>query len=260
MLSLSKVALAIVIGSSLGCSIGYSAAAALKLDNLEAAHKAALAKIAELENQTQTSYTYALDEAYVPQNGKINRTLRFDKANWDKTITMWYASGNSSVDILKLHSTICAVMARVDFVPNDYNIAQLVLETIQVESYRTHVKQLGGGPALGLIQMEPSTYEDLMSFIRRYKSVNRQVMSFYDKKCSLEDNLKHNVPFQVSLVLANYWRKCGNLLSSFVGSTESRWTLYKLQYNSTLGATDRERYMTAARHVSPAQPTPAEFM
>lgn len=256
MISLSKVALAILIGSS----IGYSAASALKLDDLEAAHKVALAKIAELENQTQTLYTYALDEAYVPQNGKIDRSLRFDKAHWDKTITLWYAPGNSSVDILKLHSTICAVMERVDFVPNDYNIAQLVLETIQVESYRTHVRQLGGGPALGLIQMEPSTYEDLMSFVRRYKSVNSQVMSFYDKKSSLEDNLKHNVPFQIALVLANYWRKCGNLLSSFVGSTDSRWTLYKLQYNSTLGATDRDRYMTAARHVAPAQPTPAEFM
>ena len=256
MLSLSKVALAIVIGSS----IGYSMASALKLDNLEAAHKAALAKIVELENQAQTSYTYALDEAYVPQNGKIDRSLRFDKSNWDTTIPMWYTSGNSSVDILKLHGTICAVMARVSFVPNDYNIAQLVLETIQVESYRTHVKQLGGGPALGLIQMEPSTYEDLMSFVRRYKSVNTQVMNFYDKKSTLEENLKHNVPFQIALVLANYWRKCGNLLSSFVGSTESRWTLYKLQYNSTLGATDRERYLTAARHVAPAQPTPAELM
>lgn len=256
MISLSKAAIAILLGSS----IGYSAATALKLNEFETAHKEALAKIAELENEAQASYTYVLDEAYVPQNGKIDRSLRFAKDSWDKTISMWYASGNSSVDILKLHSTICAVMARVDFVPNDYNIAQLVLETIQVESYRTHVKQLGGGPALGLIQMEPSTYEDLMSFVRRYKSVNSQVMSFYDKKSSLEDNLKHNVPFQIALVLSNYWRKCGNLLSSFVGSTESRWTLYKLQYNSTLGATDRERYMTAARHVAPAQPIPAEFM
>ena len=158
MLSLSKVALAIVLGSSLA----YSTAAALKLDDLEAAHKVALAKIAELENQTQSSYAYVLDEAYVPQNGKIDRSLRFAKDSWDNTISMWYASGGSSVDVMKLHSTICAVMARVDFVPNDYNIAQLVLETIQVESYRTHVKQLGGGPALGLIQMEPSTYEDLM--------------------------------------------------------------------------------------------------
>lgn len=256
MISLSKVALAIVIGSS----IGYSAATALKFDDLEVAHKAALTKIAELENQARTSYIYALDEAYVPQNGKIDRSLRFDKSNWDTTIPMWYTPGNSSVDILKLHGTICAVMARVTFVPNDYNIAQLVLETIQVESYRTHVKQLGGGPALGLIQMEPSTYEDLMSFVRRYKSVNSQVMSFYDKKSSLEDNLKHNVPFQIALVLANYWRKCGNLLSSFTQSEESRWTLYKIQYNSTLGATDRDRYMEAAKNVSMAMPARSEFM
>ena len=124
MISLPKAAIAIVLGSS----IGYSAATALKLDDLEAAHTAALAKIAELENQTQTSYTYALDEAYGPQNGKIDRSLRFDKSNWDTTIPMWYAPGNSSVDILKLHGTICAVMARVTFVPNDYNIAQLLWE------------------------------------------------------------------------------------------------------------------------------------
>lgn len=241
-------------------AVGSALIALMEYNELSTAHNAALAKIAELENQTQASYIYTLDEAYVPQNGKIDRSLRFAKDSWDKTISMWYASGGSSVDVMTLHATICAVMARVDFVPNDYNIAQLVLETIQVESYRTHVKQLGGGPALGLIQMEPSTYEDLMAFVRRYKSVNAQVMSFYDKKSTLEENLKHNVPLQIALVLSNYWRKCGNLLSSFVATPESRWTLYKLQYNSTLGATDRERYMAAADHVALAQPTPAEFM
>ena len=250
---LSKAFLAVVMGGA--CVALW--ASAIKFYELESAHKAALSKIAELENQS--TYIYALGEVYAPQSGKIDRSVRFSKDCWDKTISMWYVSGNEPVDVTKLHATICAIIARVDFVPNDYNIAQLVLETIQVESYRTHVKQLGGGPALGLIQIEPETYDDLMVFVKRYKAVYSQVMSFYDKKSTLEDNLKHNVPFQVALVLANYWRKSGNLLSSFVGSAESRWTLYKLQYNSTLGATDRERYMAAVTHVAPAYPAPGSI-
>lgn len=210
----------------------------------------------------ETDYGYSAGEYDIASEGagKINRGTRYENKNWSTKISVWSAKGHT-LDPVRLHATICAVIARCTYVPNDYGVAQLVLETIEVESKRTHVSQLGGGPALGLIQMEPATYTDLMNFLRRtpHKDVYKQVMGFYESKNSLEYNLKHNVPFQIALVLANYWRKSGNLLASFAQSEEARWTLYKLTYNSTLGATTREKYLHAAEQVAIYQPTDEEF-
>ena len=38
---------------------------------------------------------------------------------------------------------------------------ELVLGTCIQESHLQYLKQLGGGPALGVIQMEPATHEDI---------------------------------------------------------------------------------------------------
>lgn len=244
--SISSFAAALVFGGAVGFAIGSY----IELRALEAEY----ARVLQQLSNERGSYKYTLADVYEPATGRIDRSKRFVKESWDKTIGIWHASGASEVPINKLHATICAVIARVDFVPNDYNIARLVLETMQIESNCTHVTQLSGGPALGLIQMEPATYRDLTTFLKRHPSVHKQILSFYDNKSTLEENLAHNVPFQIALVLGQYWRRCGNLLSSFVESPESRWTVYKLVYNSVLGASDRARYIAASEWVAAALP------
>lgn len=46
----------------------------------------------------------------------------------------------------------------------------LVLGTALVESRGEYLEQLGGGPALGLWQMEPATHNDIWANFLRYKS------------------------------------------------------------------------------------------
>ena len=53
-----------------------------------------------------------------------------------------------------------------------YSLAaeQLVVGTIAQESNGSYLKQLGKGPALGLIQMEPPTHKDLWLNFLKYKT------------------------------------------------------------------------------------------
>ncbi|MHC5804382.1 hypothetical protein ACYTX7_09245, partial [Streptococcus pyogenes] len=46
---------------------------------------------------------------------------------------------------------------------------QLILGTIFQESRAKYLKQLGNGPALGVIQMEPNTYNDIWDNYLKYK-------------------------------------------------------------------------------------------
>jgi len=46
---------------------------------------------------------------------------------------------------------------------------QLVLGTALQESRLEFIKQLGGGPALGLFQMEPATYEDIWNNYLKFR-------------------------------------------------------------------------------------------
>lgn len=46
---------------------------------------------------------------------------------------------------------------------------QLLLGTALTESYLKYLRQLGGGPAIGLCQMEPATHDDIWRNYLRYK-------------------------------------------------------------------------------------------
>lgn len=47
---------------------------------------------------------------------------------------------------------------------------QLVMGTIYQESRAIYLKQLGKGPALGIVQMEPATHKDIWENYLRYKN------------------------------------------------------------------------------------------
>ena len=52
-----------------------------------------------------------------------------------------------------------------------YSLAaeRLIVGTIYQESHAKYLKQLGNGPALGVIQMEPATYGDIWDNYLAYK-------------------------------------------------------------------------------------------
>ena len=58
----------------------------------------------------------------------------------------------------------------------------LMLATALVESGGRHTRQIGGGPALGLWQMEPETHDDIYT---HYLLLHRQDLQTKLKKASL---------------------------------------------------------------------------
>lgn len=159
----------------------------------------------------------------------------------------WYNKGGTEIAKAELQDNIMAVLDRLTFVPSDEGICQLVLETIMVESASgKHVKQVKG-PALGAMQIEPTTYKDLKQWLKSHQLVNRQVMSFIDKNVSEEYNLKYNIAFNMALTVAIYYRYNGDNLPVRCRNKYMRYLLYKSRFNTIQGATTAQKYFERSK-------------
>ena len=68
-----------------------------------------------------------------------------------------------------------------------------------------------------------------------FPRVHDEVMAFYDKKKSPEWNLTHNVPYNVAMSTAYYWRRMGDSLAGNITTLEDRAKVWKTHYNTYLG-------------------------
>ena len=83
-----------------------------------------------------------------------------------------------------------------------YSLAaeQLVMGTIAQESNGSYLKQLGKGPALGLIQMEPATHKDLwLNFIKFKPELRDKLLSMTSDTVDLVYD-QHGWPDHVALI------------------------------------------------------------
>ncbi|WP_040509081.1 hypothetical protein [Gluconobacter morbifer] len=119
--------------------------------------------------------------------------------------------------------------------------ANLLTGTALAESRGRYVQQLGGGPALGLWQMEPATHDDCWENFLRYP-VGRPFGSI------LEGMMAHDLPHSVQM-MTNLRYACGMARIRFyrVGaplpSIRDAGALshyHKLYYNTAAGAADAE--------------------
>lgn len=127
-----------------------------------------------------------------------------------------------------------------------YSLAaeQLVLGTIAQESNGTYLKQLGAGPALGIIQMEPATHKDhWLNFIKYTKDIRMALLSMtsdsvdanYDKH-GWPDHiaLVWNLRYAIAMCRVHYYRKPQALpKSNDISGLAGYW---KEHYNTTHGA------------------------
>jgi hypothetical protein len=121
------------------------------------------------------------------------------------------------------------------------NAIELILGTIAQESaYGKYRRQLGNGPALGICQMEPNTFNDIINNFLKYKPIlAKKLLSI----CSLEefdvDQLETNDKFAVCMCRIHYYRMKENIPSTLEG-----WAHYwKKYYNSYLGAGKEEEFI-----------------
>lgn len=125
---------------------------------------------------------------------------------------------------------------------------ELLMLTSAVESkLGTYLKQIGG-PALGIMQMEPATARDIYDNFLRFPK-NLDLMLWVEElrgNQSVESALKYNLAYQIAMARVHYWRVRDPLPENDVKDIAK---YYKQHYNTYLGKStiakaiaDYERY------------------
>ena len=108
----------------------------------------------------------------------------------------------------------------------------LILCTIAIESgFGEERQQRGHGPALGIVQMEPATFDWLKAKYPRYLGGHTAPEMIHDDALAI---LACRLRYQASP---------GALPDA--SDIEGQWLYYKRNYNSMLGAATRESFMAA---------------
>ncbi|ELC9583492.1 hypothetical protein RJY99_004476 [Vibrio vulnificus] len=118
---------------------------------------------------------------------------------------------------------------------------QLILGTIFQESRAKYLKQLGSGPALGVIQMEPNTYNDIWDNYLKYKPELAAKITHLASVGSLGpdgrpdvNELVTNLAFAVGMCRVHYLRVKEKLPAA--DDVEALGRYWKQYYNTVLGA------------------------
>lgn len=118
--------------------------------------------------------------------------------------------------------------------------AELLLGTAIQESRLTYLKQIGGGPALGLFQMEPATHDDIWAKFLEYR------IELRDKVIGLvavfgPDEMIWNLYYAAAMCRIHYYRVPEALPEA--GDISRQAEYWKAHYNTPLGAGTEQEYM-----------------
>ncbi len=123
--------------------------------------------------------------------------------------------------------------------------ANLIVGTMWQESHGEYIKQLGNGPALGFMQMEPATHDDIWNNYLKYKGdletkVKDLAIAHPSGKPS-PNNLMYSLPYQVAMCRCHYLRvKEGIPNGKDVEGMAHYWKKY---YNTSLGKGKPEEFV-----------------
>jgi hypothetical protein len=115
---------------------------------------------------------------------------------------------------------------------------QLLLFTCANESLGGSFLKQVSGPALGIYQMEPETYNDIWQNYINFKSDLRLKFThaFDIYRMPPEDRLIYDLRFATAMTRIHYDRIPEPLPK--LNDLDGMWTYYKKYYNSTLGKAD----------------------
>lgn len=121
---------------------------------------------------------------------------------------------------------------------------RLVLGTGIQESLLIHRQQLGGGPALGLFQMEPRTHDDCwINFLRfRVELGNKVKQTLMPGERPLPATLKTNDRYAAAMCRVRYLR-ARPLLPKDPADIEGLANYWKQHYNTPLGVGTPEEFL-----------------
>ena len=113
---------------------------------------------------------------------------------------------------------------------------QLVLGTAIQESLLVHRQQLGGGPALGLFQMEPATHDDCWeNFLRFHPAIADKVrQTLAAGQQPIADTMRVNDRYAAAMCRIRYRRVSDPLPAP--NDMQALADYWKQHYNTPLGA------------------------
>lgn len=112
----------------------------------------------------------------------------------------------------------------------------LLIGTALQESRLKYLKQLGGGPAIGLFQIEPKTHDDLWnSYLRYHPALREKVKSLMVPGLDPLIQLATNLTYATAIARLLYFRKQEPLPAN-PNDVESMALYWKKHYNTPLGA------------------------
>jgi len=118
-----------------------------------------------------------------------------------------------------------------------YSLAaeQLVLATAVHESHLTYLRQIGGGPARGLFQMEPATHRDIWTRYLAYRpALAARTLMMRALWASTESQLVNNSAYACALCRIHYRRVRAPLPPA--GDAAAIAAYWKQHYNTPRGA------------------------
>lgn len=115
----------------------------------------------------------------------------------------------------------------------------LLLGTAAQESQFRHLEQIGGGPALGLYQMEPATHDDIWENWLKYRPVWNARARWWGSSASVPgsvrpqaDEVTWNLRYATVMARLHYYRVKERLPASYPHTLARYW---KIHYNTTHG-------------------------
>ena len=121
------------------------------------------------------------------------------------------------------------------------DVEELLLFTCANESdLGTYRVQGGGGPALGIFQMEPATFTDIFN---NYLAYHLQLKVAVQQMGTVASDMINNDNFAIVMARLQYLRASGAIPPK--ENLDAIWAYYKLHYNTPLGAATKDRAMGA---------------
>lgn len=143
------------------------------------------------------------------------------------------------MDKVQLKELIEETLKEIDLYSE--HAVNLMLGTAAQESRMgMYIKQLGNGPALGIFQMEPNTFNDIVkNYIYYKKSITPKIKAACNIDFFTSDLLRYNLKFAICLTRVHYLRVPKPLPTDLAGYAK----YYKEYYNTHLGKATEEEFI-----------------
>lgn len=119
---------------------------------------------------------------------------------------------------------------------------QLLMGTAIQESRLTYLHQLGGGPAVGVFQMEPATHEDIwLNFLAHRPVLAEKILEEGITLAAKPEEMAWNLRYAAVMCRVHYFRRPEDLPA--FNDIHAQAAYWKEHYNTHLGAGTEEEYL-----------------